>query len=200
MTDREFLLQLSPQLASLAMTAMAINNAVNQHLAHSVDPGPDPGPDPGTPSTPVAGAGQQLGWTEGQPLFARDSIQTFGVTPSADWLALAASNAAYLAAYIAEHGSAQGAFPARGGPQVATLTLSGGYNPAAGPTPPFVLYSIGGATMRFNGSNQDWTFDPRFPNGFPLPTGPFVLTVQNLDAFGNPASGYGVAVQLNHSP
>ena len=68
-------------------------------------------------------------------------------------------------------------------------------------TPPFVAYTIGGVTEEFGGSNQSTTFNAAFPNGFPFPTGPFTVTVELRDANRQPlGGGYGVAVQLNHTP
>lgn len=163
----------------------------NANLPPYVPPGVTPQPPGGGGGTPPPNADFNLGWSNGAPLFAQNASQGFSVTPSAEWLALAAQNAADIAAH--------GALPR--GAAVATLSISGGYNPAAGVTPPFVRYGVGGALLEFNGSNQNWTFDPRFPNGFPMPTAAFVVTVELRDAYHNPVgAGFGVAVQLNHTP
>lgn len=131
-----------------------------------------------------------LGWSDGNPLLAQAATQTYSVTPSAEWLALAEQNAQQIASGGIPRGAA-----------VATLSVQGGYNPAAGVTPPFVLYTIGGVSLEFGGSNQNWSFDPRFPNGFPRPTGPFNVTLEQLDAQHQPIGPpYGVAISLNHTP
>lgn len=180
MNDRDFILDM--------------RDRCNAQLAGTQPPVIPPGQPPTQPPTGTPPAADfNLGWSNGNPLFAQSATQSFSVTPSAEWLAMAASNAAYLA----EHGS----FPARNPPPIATLSVQGGYNPQAGVTPPWVRYTIGGTSLTFVGSNQNWSFDPSFPNGFPMPTGPFNVLVELLDDLKQPVgAGFGVAISLNHTP
>lgn len=180
MNDHEFIISIRDQCnAQLTGVQPPVEPPVGQ-----------PPSQPPTPGTPPA-ANFNLGWSEGAPLFVQNASQTYSVTPSAEWLAKAASDAAYLK----QHGAFErGYTPAQ-------LSLSGGYNSGAGVTPPHIVYTIGGNSLEFTGDRQNWTYNPAFPNGFPMPTGAFTVTVVQLDAERNPVGApYGVAIQLNHAP
>lgn len=75
------------------------------------------------------------------------------------------------------------------------LSIQSQYTGAASPA--FVSYTINGVSHEFMGTFQQWTTNDA---DFPKVTGPFTVEVRELDAHHQPASGYAVQIQLNHTP
>lgn len=135
-----------------------------------IEPPPPPPPVYTPAPVPTEGPVYNLGWTSGNPQIATAGIQTYTIEPSAEWLARPR--------------------------QTRYLSIAGGYT-SVGMTPPYVSYTIGSASVVFNGSNQSWD---TFMGDFPLVTGPFAVIVKLLDEHKNPlGAGYAVSVQLNHT-